>query len=379
MEGEIPSRQQNFATMTRRGGANDGGRTGGRARVEGYERKINKLKQDDGSWKTVQPGSKGSVPDSCLHRYARAIGFRLDDRDNEDAERSSAVAAAMQRINALTGDVQNRIKSQADFECFVFGLEAKGQQSQYLTFLRSIMEPFDIEGNLKWDETYEKVKFDPPSQSLVLTWLLYLRETRALSYGTIDGFLSGLSSTNGQYAGTSIDRKKIGDLMKQWEEQDKQNGRTKQAPTFDIVKDLPLLFIACFKIRGWEYVDCVIMWTAFLIMLSVIGRSSCMSKYCPLIEDIEFPDGPGGYDTDRLPKKVHIPWRNWKSRKNHVGEKYFITIGRNYTDSRFCPVFWLMYMLALKKKHGDPMTGPLFPIRKSENFQKRLKLSLIHI
>jgi hypothetical protein len=194
-------------------------------------------------------------------------------------------------------------------------------------------KPFDIEGNLKWDETYKKVKFDPPSQSLVLTWLLYLRETRTLSYGTIDGFLSGLSSTNGQYAGTSIDWKKIGDLMKQWEEQDKQNGRTKQVPTFDMVKDLPLLFIACFKIHGWEYIDCVIMWTAFLIMLSVIGCSACMSKYCPLIEDIEFPDSPGGYDTDRLPKKVHIPWRNWKSRKNHVGEKYFIMIGRNYMDS----------------------------------------------
>jgi hypothetical protein len=39
--------------------------TGGRACVEGYERKINKLKQDDGSWKTVWPGSKGLVPDSC--------------------------------------------------------------------------------------------------------------------------------------------------------------------------------------------------------------------------------------------------------------------------------------------------------------------------
>ena len=37
---------------------NDGGRTGGRARVEGYKRKIKKLKQNDGSWKTVQPGSK---------------------------------------------------------------------------------------------------------------------------------------------------------------------------------------------------------------------------------------------------------------------------------------------------------------------------------
>ncbi len=108
-------------------------------------------------------------------------------------------------------------------------------------------------------------------------------------------------------------------------------------------------------------------------MLLVIGRSSCMCKYCPLIEDIEFPNGPGGYEADRLPKKVHIPWTNWKSRKNHVGEKYFITIGRNYTDSRFCSVFWLMYMLALKKKHGDPITGPLFPIRKLENFQKHLK------
>jgi hypothetical protein len=235
-------------------------RTGGRARVEGYERKINKLKQDDGSWKTVWPGSKGLVPDSCLHRYACAIGFRLEDRDNEDAECSSAVAAtAMQQINALTSDVQNRIKSQANFECFVFGFEAQGQQSQYLTFLCSIMEPFDIEGNLKWDETYKKVKFDPPSQSLLLTWLLYLRDTHALMYGTIDGFLLGLSSTNGQYAGTSIDRKKIGDLMKQWEEQGKQNGQTKQVPTFDMVKDLSLLFIACFKTRGWEYIDCVIM------------------------------------------------------------------------------------------------------------------------
>jgi hypothetical protein len=105
----------------------------------------------------------------------------------------------------------------------------------------------------------KRVKFDPPSKSLLLTWLLYLRDTHALAYGTIDGFLLGLSSTNGQYAGTSIDQKKISDLMKQWEEQGKQNGQTKQAPTFDMVKDLSLLFIACFKIRGWEYVDCVIM------------------------------------------------------------------------------------------------------------------------
>jgi hypothetical protein len=105
------------------------------------ERSTSSSRQDDGSWKMVQLGSKGSVPDSCLHRYACTIGFRLDDRDNEDAERSSAVAATMQQFNALTGDVQNRIKSQADFECFVFGLEAKGQQSQYLTFLNSVMEP----------------------------------------------------------------------------------------------------------------------------------------------------------------------------------------------------------------------------------------------
>lgn len=253
------------------------------------------------------------------------------------------------------------------------GLGARGQQPQYLTFLQSIMEPFDIEGNLKTDRAYGKVKFDPPTQSIVLAWLLYLRETRNLSHDTIDGFLSGLSSTNGQYAGTSIDRRKIRSVMEKWEGEDRQSGRKKQAPTFDMVKDLPRLFIACFKIRRWKYIDCVIMWTAFLIMLAVIGRSSCMSVYCPLIEDIEFPSGPGGYDSDRLPKKVHIAWRNWKSRKNRVGEKYYITIERNYTDSRFCPVWWLSYMLAMKKERGDRMTGPLFPHRESETFQARLK------
>jgi hypothetical protein len=78
--------------------------------------------------------------------------------------------------------------------------------------------------------------------------------------------------------------------------------------------------------------------------------------------------------TDCQRKSIFCGQANWKSQKNHVGEKYFIMIRRNYMDSQFCPVFWLMYMLALKKKHGDPMTGPLFPIRKLEIFKSILRL-----
>jgi hypothetical protein len=91
------------------------------------------------------------------------------------------------------------------------------------------------------------------------------------------------------------------------------------------------------------------MWATIVVMLSVMGRASCMSVYSPLIEDIEFPTEHGGYDTDGMPKVLYIPWRNWKGRKRGIGQKYFIAIPQNYTDPRFCPVFWTMKMLAMRK------------------------------
>jgi hypothetical protein len=62
------------------------------------------------------------------------------------------------------------------------------------------------------------------------------------------------------------------------------------------------------------------MWATILVMLSVMGRASCMSVYSPLIEDIEFPTEHGGYDTDGMPKVLYIPWRNWKGCKCGIGK-----------------------------------------------------------
>ncbi len=380
-EGVILQTTTEFAAMTRTmagvraaGAAGDGGR-GGRSRIVGYEFKINKKKeQESGVWKTVRPGTNGSEADSFVHRYAREIGFQLPEHEHGDTQTSATVAHAVRQLNALAGEVKNRVKGQGDFECFVLRLgDHLGEQTQYLGFLQSIMVPFDMEGNLKTDRVYEQVKFNPPTASLVTAWLLYLRNERNLSFGSIDCLLSGLSSTNGHHAGSNIDRKKMSDLLKQWKESDSNGGRTKQAPAFDICKDLPNLFKACFKIRGWNYFDSVVMWAAFLIMMAAIGRSSCMSTYCPKIEHIEFPSGPAGYDRDRMPKRMYIAWTNWKSRKNRVGEKYYITIERNYTDQRFCPVFWLSYMLTLKQRSSDVLQGPLFPYKDSRTFASRLK------
>jgi hypothetical protein len=56
-----------------------------------------------------------------------------------------------------------------------------------------------------------------------------------------------------------------------------------------------------------------------------------------------------------------------------VAEKYFIMIRRNYMDSRFCPVFWLMYMLALKKEAWWSNDRSSVPYQEIGNFQKHLK------
>lgn len=364
-------RQHKIATMTggkRSGPRDDGGRAGGRARVPGYERKINKKKDLHGNWKTVKAGTRGSVPDSYLHRYARAVGFRLPDEDTHDVENNEAVREAVAELRDTEKDVKNRINSQADFECFVL---QKCEGTAYHSFLTAMMDVFDLEGNLLSADT-PQLQFTPPTHALVNTWLLYLRNERELAFGGIEALLSGLSALNGQYSGSNLDRKQMTSLLKEWKNTDIASGRTKQAPTFDIEKDLPKLFIACFKVRGWIYIDCVIMWATFLVMMAVIGRASCMSTYSPLIQDLEFPGGPGGYDIDGLPKCIHIPWRDWKHRKD-IRQKYFVTIYRNYTDPRFCPVFWLMYMLTLRKKRGDRMVGKLFPYKDSNLFQRRLK------
>ena len=137
-------------------------------------KKINKTEVGDGMWKMVCPGTSDSKPDLYLHRYTHMIGFRLANHDNQDMENNEAVAATVQSLNSQMNDMKDHIIAQVDFECWIFW---EGSGTQYYLFLKLIMEPLDLEGNLKMDRVYPKVTFDPPTQLVVNAWVLYLQET----------------------------------------------------------------------------------------------------------------------------------------------------------------------------------------------------------
>ncbi|KAJ1446647.1 hypothetical protein M885DRAFT_577308 [Pelagophyceae sp. CCMP2097] len=88
-----------------------------------------------------------------------------------------------------------------------------------------------------------------------------------------------------------------------------------------------------------------------------MGRASDMTTYGPTVEDMELPKGHQ-WDKDGLPQWIIIGLRNWKSRaKKNVGVRYGIKLHRNYLDSRFCPVKWLLAWLRISGIKSGPIFG----------------------
>ena len=76
-----------------------------------------------------------------------------------------------------------------------------------------------------------------------------------------------------------------------------------------------------------------------------------------MIEHIEFPDHPNAYDIDGFPEYLVIVWYDWKSRSSSTrNTAYKLHMYRNHVDGDYCPVFWLLYYLAL----FDITSGPIF-------------------
>ena len=92
---------------------------------------------------------------------------------------------------------------------------------------------------------------------------------------------------------------------------------------------------------------------------------------------MEFPEGARNWDADGLPKYIIIALREWKSRtkaynckcpktaKCNCGFAYKMFIHRNYLDSRFCPVTWLL----MYWHYSHVTAGPIFQQsdRKNDN------------
>ena len=131
-----------------------------------------------------------------------------------------------------------------------------------------------------------------------------------------------------------------------WNQEDDQ----KSAPAFDVEKDGKRCFVNMMAFAGWSKERKVTWWATFLVGVCICARSSCMTTYCPLIEDTILPQ-KHEWDPDGVPKWIELGLLNWKARtQKNRGKRYGIRLHRNYLDFRFCPVVWLLMYLQITGK-----------------------------
>ena len=86
-----------------------------------------------------------------------------------------------------------------------------------------------------------------------------------------------------------------------------------------------------------------------------MARPSELCEYCPTADSIEFPSKRVDWTDDNAPKWIKLALPFWKGKKGMT--LWYFYLHRNYCDSRFRPV---NYMLMWLKVSGIKM-GPLFP------------------
>jgi hypothetical protein len=129
--------------------------------------------------------------------------------------------------------------------------------------------------------------------------------------------------------------------LARWNAEDDQ----KSAPAFDMEKDGKVCYANLMACASWTAERKVTWWATFLVAVCVCARSSCLTTYCPKIEDTLLPEAHE-WDEDGVPRWIELGFLNWKSRtKKNRNKRYGIRLHRNYLDSRFCPVFWLLLYL----------------------------------
>jgi len=98
-------------------------------------------------------------------------------------------------------------------------------------------------------------------------------------------------------------------------------------------------------------------WAMLLVSICMFARASEVTQFCPTVENTNLPESASQFDSDGLPKWIDVGLMNWKTRSpSNRGKRYGFRLHRNYLDSRFCPVTWLLVWLHF----SGITTGPLF-------------------
>ena len=332
-----------------------------------------RLMVEDGEparWAIAESTDPDHKADSRVHRYDRVIGFRPSQEDQAEIDSTNAVKKAWEqrRQEAVKHKSHHRrVELQAMFERWCL---ARASDSPYTAWLKSLQTAVEEEGA----EEPRRKTFMAPPPTLVVTYIQTLRKDEedhtkaAREYdhkgGPIKNAVSAISATCTEFGSPPIAHlAPIHDLVRKYLNAD---GHT-PSEAFDMVKDMEQMFNTVWTLR-WSMLKKIQCWSMLLIAIVIFGRASCMTTFCPLLQDLELPQAPSQWDADGLPKYIILSLRDWKwrteskkckcprSAKCFCSHRYKMYVHRNVLDQRFCPVFWLLLWL----KYSGVQDGPIF-------------------
>ena len=281
------------------------------------------------------------------------------------------------------------MNSQSLFECFVLKHMRNTTYGKWLITVQSAFGHDGLPMNVDWKNV---ISFFPTGDGAVAAWAehLHKKPISTATYGvgkpkgrgckakSIETYLGGLSTTTKQggdhqeYLGTFKAK------LDKWRETEIENDNS--APLFSVGKDLVALYNAIFDCKfaiGWSLEKKLEVWTALLCQGNILGRASDVTKYCPVWEDVKYPDD---LDADGFPAWIIVKLRNWKWRKSKKrgGKPLEFMIKRNYLDPRFCFIINLFMMKNVLLDGGNSCTegkmfGANFGNKTSSNFIGALK------
>jgi hypothetical protein len=355
------------------------------AKVEGVKHRIYRIKLpgNGNTYVPAPPSAKGKKKDSYVHRYMRDISFKRGSTDESNMSKNSLVREAHARASIVVDQTENAINSQSLFECFVLEhMSKKEEQTEYGRYLLQIIEQFDSNGLPKEKDRTKRedaLPFLLPSGLEVGAWMDHMfkgrgedpdaapdgLEGRGNCSKTIETRIGGLSTTakqGGNYCSfLALHKDKLNSFRHQEDLEDDRELRA--ARPFDVGLDLPVLHNAVFAAQcdlQWSHLKRVEFWTTFLAQANVMGRASCVSKYSPKWEDIQFPDK---FDSDGFPPYIILKLTQWKQKKSKRdgGKDLEFMIYRNRLDQRFCFIKHFMKMRYTYECIGVNNTkGPIF-------------------
>ena len=336
------------------------------------------------------PANPNLKLDSWLEAYRREIGFpEEDEQEADDIGNIPSISASYARTR--TGARQKKSKDQEisawhRFEAYCWMMHPTHEYTAWLVQVKNKTKDLDFmpspvslvmgymdycrgngsadkwNPNLEenegmthpgWTFLTEKDKHDKDIPQLDrFKRSIYGRNQAYLSLNKIPGLMWSVQKPFHH----TFNRKhpRIQEKLFQFKEQDTSPSSAK---IFNMVGELRNLRNSCFAMNTWSDKVKVRAWAMFLFAICFMCRASCLTTYCPKIEHIEFPEQSSAYGSDGLPEYLVIVWYDWKSRSSSTrNTAYKLHMYRNHVDGDYCPVFWLLYYLALY----DITSGPIF-------------------